>query len=149
MGRLGSGASFAGSAGTDAWENFPPAGLGQCTDIDYPLIIAVPVAQRPKAIARLESDAIVELTAPEVIAALDLPAGTTLSGVDLIKKEIERLRERRRAELENQQGSWGPGTARSSSYDNLRPRSIKPPTVLGSRCREERRDRRIWRIGMR
>src|SRR5262249_33814371 len=94
------------AAGADGWENPPPAGLPECTSVDRSLVFAVPIALRREAIARLENVTIVELTAPALGAVLDLPVGTTLSGVDPIKNEIERLREQRRAALENHQGSW-------------------------------------------
>jgi hypothetical protein len=96
------GASRAEPTGADGWENPPRADLHECASIDRSLIFAVQFARRPEAIARLENVAIVELTIPE-LDDLDVPVRT---GVDQIKSEIGRLRERRRAALEDHQGSW-------------------------------------------
>jgi hypothetical protein len=76
-GGLASGTGLADPIEADAWESPPPADLHDCADIDGSLIVAVPTARRPEAIARLETLAIVELTPPELPAVLDLPDRTT------------------------------------------------------------------------
>jgi hypothetical protein len=119
------GTSRADPTGAAGWEN-PPADLPECTSIDRSLIFAVPIAGRPEAIARLENVAIVEITAPQLHALLDLPAGTNGFGADQIKNEIGRLREQRRVALENHQGSWS--TADRQRLDRLTTTMSDPTT---------------------
>jgi hypothetical protein len=91
---------------SDSWEHPAPAGLHDCTALDPSLIVAVPPAHRPEAIERLETTEIVELDPTEGRAVLDLYLGPALSAADLIKREIAKLDEQRREQLEHHRGSW-------------------------------------------
>jgi hypothetical protein len=85
--------------GPDAWENRPPDGLQGCKVIDSALIVPVPVAHRPEAIAKLENVAITELDQGQVLAVLDRrppsrrrtrPSDASISAVSRIKAQARR-----------------------------------------------------------
>jgi hypothetical protein len=115
-----------GLADSDGWENLPPANLQECNSLERAQIVAVPIAHRSEALAKLQDVAIVELATSELQTIVDLPAGTTASIVNQIKNEIARLSEQRRAALESHQGSWS--AADQQQLDRLTT-TIADPTM--------------------